>query len=53
MPSYRAYVVGPDGQFQNFIYLNCQNEDEARGSRGRLQGILVKMMPFGLMVRKF
>lgn len=29
MPDYRAYIIGPDGHFQDFVQLDCADDEEA------------------------
>ena len=54
MPAFREYVVGTDGRFKDFIYLNCSDEDEAkRFTRSLAAGRVVELWQEGRLIERF
>ncbi len=38
MPQYRAYIIGPDGEFQNSVSLECADNEVALKKAEQLVG---------------
>jgi hypothetical protein len=52
--NYRAYVIGPDGRFQNVVVLDCVDDSAAIASAKRLvDGHAVELWQLGRRIARF